>query len=343
MSGGGGIGRSPYVRLSVAVQSGGYATNIRVKGQIWGDFFIYDDVALSWITMTNKIVLGNHTDPGNTTFGIGYFAGYLQQTPSAIAIGTYAGNVDQYTGSIAHGPYAGQFRQGGIAIGNSAGNSDQSARAVAMGFNAGYENQSTGAIAIGLNAGSENQSAGAIAIGENAGSQNQSVGAIAIGQNTGDTGSYSISIGQNAVKKGIAINATNIQLTSPASGVFVKPIRGPMIGNNLISWDTGTKEMFYNGSSERFKYDIQPLRIASTTRDLQPREFKYKMDDTHDIGLIAEEAFKANTAFAYLDKGQTPEGIQWNAITTSLVAELQQMKQRIALLKAKKANAIACI
>ena len=340
----GGIGRSPVVRLSVAVQSGGYATNIRVKGENWGDFFIYDDELSSWITLSNKIVLGNHTDPGNTTFGIGFFAGYLQQTPSAIAIGTYAGNADQGAEAIAYGYYAGQFRQGGIAIGNSAGNGDQQVNAVAMGLNAGFQNQSTGAIAIGLNAGTENQSAGAIAIGENAGTQNQSVGAIAIGQNTGDTGSYSISIGQNAMKKGIVINATNIQLTSPATGLFVKPIRGPMIGNNLISWDTGTKEMFYNGSSERFKYDIQPLRIASTsTRDLQPREFKYKLDDTHDIGLIAEEAFKANTAFAYLDKGQTPEGIQWNAITTSLVAELQQMKQRIALLKAKKANANASI
>jgi len=339
MSGGGGIGRSPLVRLSVAVQSGGYATNIRVKGENWGDYFIYDDVASSWITLSNKIVLGNHTDPGNTTFGIGYFAGYLQQTPTAIAIGTYAGNVDQYAGSIAHGHYAGQFRQGGIAIGNSAGNRDQSAGAIAMGLNAGFQNQSTGAIAIGLNAGSENQSAGAIAIGENAGSQNQSKGAVAIGQNTGDTGSYSISIGQKATGKGIAINATNIQLTSPASGVFVKPIRGPMIGNNLLSWDTGTKEIFYNGSSERFKYDIQPLRTATTTRDLQPREFKYKLDDVQDVGLIAEEAFKVNPSFAYLDKEQTPEGIQWNAITTSLIAELQEMKRMIAVLKANKANA----
>jgi hypothetical protein len=58
-----------------------------------------------------------------------------------------------------------------------------------------------------------------------------------------------------------------------------------------------------------------------------------------DVGLIAEEAFKANPSFAYLDKEQLPEGIQWNAITTSLVAELQEMKRMIAVLKANKANA----
>ena len=67
--------------------------------------------------------------------------------------------------------------------------------------------------------------------------------------------------------------------------------------------------------------------------DLQPREFKYKDDHSPDIGLIAEEAFYTNNAFAYLDKEGIPEGIQWNAITASLIKEIQQMKQRIAVLK----------
>ena len=108
---------------------------------------------------------------------------------------------------------------------------------------------------------------------------------------------------------------------------------GPMIANNLLSWDTTSKEIFYNGSSKRFKHDINPLASGESVYDLQPREFKYKEDNSSDIGLIAEEAFYTNNAFDYLDKDGIPEGIQWNAITASLIKEIQQIKRRIKVLK----------
>jgi hypothetical protein len=53
------------------------------------------------------------------------------------------------------------------------------------------------------------------------------------------------------------------------------------------------------------------------------------MDDMSDIGLIAEEAFKCDPSFAYLDKDQIPEGIQWNVITTYLVAEFKKLKMEL--------------
>ena len=131
----------------------------------------------------------------------------------------------------------------------------------------------------------------------------------------------------------IVINATATPFYPASAGVFIRPVRGPNLATNLLSWDTTTKEIFYNGSSQRYKYDIHDLNTPSVIDNLQPREFKYKLDNASDIGLIAEEAFECKSAFAYLDEDQLPEGIQWNAITVSLLQELQCLKKRVTLLK----------
>ena len=57
-----------------------------------------------------------------------------------------------------------------------------------------------------------------------------------------------------------------------------------------------------------------------------------------NIGMIAEEVFQQNKGFAYLDESQQPEGIQWNAITASLVQEMKRLKQRIQQIKNNKKN-----
>lgn len=334
-----GIGSSTLVLLAVPLQAGGYATNITVKGVNWGDYFIYSDTLNSWVVMSDKIILGTHTDLDNTTtMGIGHFAGYLQQSPTAVAIGTYAGNRDQITSAIAIGHYAGEVLQEGIAIGTFAGNTNQKSNGIAIGQNAGKISQKS--IAVGYNAGLSNQQTGAIAIGHNAGYLNQSAKSIAIGYNAGYTNQMpnSIAIGSNtsAKTKGIVINAFDTPLNPATTGVFIRPILGPMSATNLLSWDTATNEIFYNGSSQRFKYDIRPLIESKRVCELQPKEFKYKSDDSPDIGLIAEDAFRINNAFAYLDKDGIPEGIQWNAITVSLLREIQQIKRRIDILKKKK-------
>lgn len=332
-----GIGSTTLVLIDVALRSGGYATNITVKGQNWGDYFIYDDVLRSWVVMSNRIILGDHTRNDNTTtMGIGLFSGYIQQSPTAVAIGYYAGNGNQDNGAIAIGANSGQQSQDGIAIGHVAGYNNQQPDAIAIGLNAGYQYQNS--IALGYNAGFSGQQPGAIAIGSTAGYNVQHQYAIAIGNNAGRTNqsSYSIAIGNNVnalTTNTIVIDASSSTLSPATAGVFIRPIRGPMMANNLLSWDTTTKEIFYNGSSERFKYDIKPLTTPPNIDNLTPRKFKYKSDDSSDIGLIAEEAFNINNAFAYLDKDGIPEGIQWNTITACLIKEIQQMKKRIEVLK----------
>lgn len=327
-----GIGSTTLVLIAVALQSGGYATNITVRGTNWGDYFIYDDVLRTWVTMSNRIILGDHTgNDGTTAFGIGRFSGYAAQATSAIAIGYFAGNASQRSGAVAIGRVAGNNSQRGIAIGNMAGRSQQMTNGIAIGTTAGYNLQNS--IAIGYGAGFNAQQVGAVALGSNAGYLGQKQYAVAIGTNAGRTNQseYSIVIGNNtnALTTNTIIIDASSSLVPTTAGVFIRQIRGPMMADNLVSWDTSTKEISYNGSSQRFKYDIRGIRGDMSICELKPREFKYKSDDSPDIGLIAEEAFDINEAFSYLDKDGIPEGIQWNAITTILIKEIQQMKVRI--------------
>jgi hypothetical protein len=336
-----GFGSSVLVLLDVQLQSGELESNITVKGENWGDYFIYSDVLGTWVVMSNRVIIGNHTAlDGTTTLGVGQFAGYLGQHPTATAIGTSAGNANQRIGAIAIGTKAGEITQQGIAIGRNAGEINQQVNAVAIGRNAGNITQGPGTIAVGSSAGYTGQQNNAIAIGSNAGKMGQATRAVAIGSNAGQTSqsANSILIGNNIntlTTNTIIIDASSSPLIPTTSGVFVRPIMGPMIANNFLSWNTATKEIFYNGSSGRFKHDIQPLDNGASIYELKPKEFKYKEDNSSDIGLIAEEAFAVNKAFAYLDKDGIPEGIQWNTITASLVKEIQHIKQRINILKEK--------
>jgi hypothetical protein len=341
-----GIGRCPVFLLEVALSTGGNATSITVKGSNWGDYFIYDNINKKWMSFSNRIIIGDHSSStiSSTSMGIGARAGYAEQSATATAIGQGAGNANQGDDSVAIGQSAGIVSQRGTVVGVKAGQIDQlpdavaigvfagnvAQKGIAIGANAGQYSQQTGAIAIGVNAGKYSQQTGAIAIGTNAGQTNQDSNSIAIGYNTSSSHSY----------QHIVIDASySTPINAGATGVFIRPVRGPIEGSNLLSWDTETKEIFYNGSSQRYKYDIQDLPMSKSLllsiNDLQPREFKYKLDNSPDIGLIAEEAYTCDNAFAYLDNTQIPEGIQWNAITVALVKELQQMKKRIQILRNK--------
>ena len=342
-----GVGRCPLIFLAVPLPSGGNATNIP-PGARWGEYFVYSDVTRDWKIFATRILLGvSHTSTDQTIdditgfektcVGIGNLAGLNNQDTLAVAVGSASGNDSQYTASIALGTEAGNMNQKGIAIGFDSGQINQGTDSVAIGLNSGQNNQQTCAISIGFQAGQINQRANSIAIGANSGRNGQLANAVAIGRNVGQSNqaTYSIMLGQNIQSsyRCIAMNAETTNLVPPNNGLFVSPIRGPRLGTNLLSWDTSTKEIFYNGSSQRYKYDIVDYVSSESVCNLEPREFKYKINGESDIGMIAEEVFQQNKKFAYLDESQQPEGIQWNAITASLVQEMKKIKQRIQKIK----------
>ncbi len=344
-----GVGRCPLVLLAVPLPTGGNASNIP-RGAHWGDYFVYNDVTKDWKIFSSRILLGvSHTSTDQTiddvnhiektSVGIGNLSGLLQQNTLAVAVGSAAGNLRQQTAAIALGTSAGIIDQKGIAIGYSAGNTNQGADAVAIGPQAGQINQREATVAVGIQAGQNSQQTNAIAIGVQAGQNNQKENTVAIGFRAGQTNqpTYSVAIGQNIQShnyRAISIGADpSNNITPTNNGLFVKPVAGPHLASNLLSWDSTSKEIFYNSSSQRFKYDIENYTNTKPVYNLEPREFKYKIDGSPDIGLIAEEAFQQNKAFAYLDETKEPEGIIWNAITISLLREMKELKQRIHQLK----------
>ena len=344
-----GIGRCPLVLLEVPLPTGGNASNIP-RGSHYGDYFVYSDVTKDWKIFSTRILLGvSHTSTDQTiddvnkfektSVGIGTLTGLINQDTLAIAIGSASGNLNQFTAAIAIGTSAGSLNQKGVAIGFNSGQRNQGTDSVAIGAYSGQNDQKTFAIALGFHAGQTNQGINSIAIGSNAGQINQGTNTVAIGTNMGQTNqaTYTIMLGQNIQSSNyryVAINADETNILVPTNnGLFVRPIAGPKLGTNLLSWDTGTNEIFYNGSSQRFKYDIRDYTDAGSVCHLEPREFKYKINGESDIGMIAEEVFQHNKGFAYLDESKRPEGIQWNAITTSLLQEMKQLKQRIQRIK----------
>ena len=332
------IPRCPVFLLAVALSSGGNSTNITIRGSNWGEHFIYDSNQKSWIVPKN-IILGFHYGIENAYgIGIGSYAGLNTQSTYAIAIGLNAGQFQQHTNAIAIGQNAGQFQQhtNTIAIGQNAGQYNQGTDATAIGQNAGLTGQQNGTIAVGQSAGQNGQQNWAIAIGQSAGELNQSTYAIAIGPNAGQTGqpANSIAIGPNTNTATVNQIIMDASFSTPlgvgiTGGMFIRPINGPKGGLGVLSYDINTKEVLYNASSRRYKYDICDLDTGTSIYELQPKEFKYKLNGAPDIGFIAEDAFECNPAFVYLDNiKQIPEGIRWNAITVSLLLELKRLKTR---------------
>ena len=339
--------RAAYVSLeSTSKNPNGKQLSQPQNGSVYGAYLYWNGEL--WASENSAVHLGAYAGLNNqqpNAIAIGANSGNLNQQQNAIAIGADAGYRRQTENSIAIGNVAGYNYQGinSIAIGQFAGFESQSPESIAIGQGAGYQSQDYRCIAIGLNAGQTNQASNSIAIGQGSGQQYQGINSIAIGQQAGayEQGANSIAIGYNAgatsqAPNSIVLNASTIPLNTNNSGLFVSSIRGPMSSSNVLSYNTTTNEIYYNGSSERYKYDIEPLsKDTSVIYNLQPCEFKYNMTGESDIGLIAEDAFECDPSFAYLDKDQIPEGIQWNVITTYLIAEVKKLKMELDELEKK--------
>ena len=338
-----GLSRCPLVLLnSFSKSPDGGSLSQPDSGSVYGSYLYWGSDG-KWTNESSKVHLGAYAgqiNQGVSAVALGAYAGQNNQGNYAIAIGLNTGFTTQGSNTIAIGSQAGYRNQGNyaIAIGQLAGGGNQYENAISIGPQSGQSNQGSYAIAIGQLAGNLDQSSGAVAIGNGAGLDYQGINSIAIGNGAGEyaQGNNSIAIGFKAGfnsqhANSIILNAESFALdASLNTGFYVSPINGPRSSSNVLSYDTMTGEIYYNGSSERYKYDIAPLsKDTSVVYNLQPREFKYKLSDESDIGLIAEEAFECDSAFAYLDKDQIPEGIQWNVITTYLVAEMKKLKREL--------------
>jgi hypothetical protein len=158
--------------------------------------------------------------------------------------------------AVAFGASAGETNQGasGIAIGNQAGQNSQSNNSIAIGALSGNTNQGTSAVAIGPVSGLENQASGAVAVGANSGQSSQGASAVAVGPSAGNDsqGAYAVAIGYLAGytdqhANSIILNASGSVLNSDgADRLYVNPIRSDSTQNNVLLYNTTSKEVTYS-------------------------------------------------------------------------------------------------
>jgi hypothetical protein len=192
----------------------------------------------TWANITD---ISNSNGP--THIAIGQNAGetgggYGSAGANSVAIGVNSGSQNQGVSSVAVGSNAGKLSQQGasIAIGNAAGFDSQGSQSLATGWMAGYDHQGSNAIAVGTGAGKITQGNATVAIGWNAGETNQGANAIAIGEEAGSTDQHANSI---------VINASGNPLDSTSAGLYINPIRSASSTNNVVYYNTTTKEVTY--------------------------------------------------------------------------------------------------
>jgi hypothetical protein len=313
----------------------------------YGDYVFWNNTKSRWEVGTINVIIGQNqgkSNPSTQIISIGRFSGHDNQSQYSVAIGNEAGYENHPQSSVAIGRNASQHSvnnpaiQNTTAFGTNAGQYEQQPSAIAFGADAGQYFQSQESIAMGVNAGNTGQQPFSIAIGANAGYTGQQTFAVAIGTNAGANyqPSDTIAIGTNAGhqtqhESSIIMNASGqTGLNTYTTGLFVAPVRGPIGTGSMLSYNTSTKEVVFNGSSQRYKHDIQPLQNINTENiyKLEPKTFKYKESGEQDVGLIAEEANKCDPLFAYKDGEKIPEGIQWTAVNTYLIQEMKNLKTR---------------
>ena len=203
--------------------------------------------------------VGNLTNPGFNSIGIGNQSGLTDQGKNGVAIGLRAGPLNQGADSIAIGRDCGGNNQGAsaVAVGYVCGFTNQPFGSVGLGLRTqetnisgssgygiginvrgGYINQEEGAIAIGFDAGKTNQKIVSVAVGYLAGETNQGTGSTALGYSAGRSaqGDYSLAIGDragtNLGQDSIAIGTlasttqTNTVVINPTASVYTPANKG---------------------------------------------------------------------------------------------------------------------
>lgn len=84
-------------------------------------------------------------------------------------------------------------------------------------------------------------------------------------------------------------------------------------------------------SSKRYKKEIQSW--SGSVERLRPVSFRSKEHNTRHIGLIAEEVDKVFPEATLYDGDGKPEAIDWNAITTALIHEVNILRKRVVALE----------
>ena len=145
------------------------------------------------------------------------------------------------------------------------------------------------------------------------------------------------------------------------TGFLVPNVYNSTTANSANVWVQSDGRMFRdNSSSARLKHNIKPflgggiLGLTAKEYDFQPEEIgSHKVNGVgvknknptkqgplqHTVGFILEDVVEVYPAAVTHDMDGKPDGLNWKAITTGLLAEMQRMDKRLEKLEAQLAHA----
>ena len=160
---------------------------------------------------------------------------------------------------------------------------------------------------------------------------------MAAGYEVTVTGNNSFGFGQSFT----CTNSNTIIFAAPSDamrlGINITPTYAVQLPNNANNSGQGIANAWYTYSSIRWKENISqienPLDKVMALRGVY---FDWKQDQTHDIGLIAEEVGEViPEVVTYEENGVDAEGLDYARLTALLVEAIKQQQKEIESLKAK--------
>jgi hypothetical protein len=210
----------------------------------------------------------------------------------------------------------------------------------------GASNTATGTTALLNNTtGNSNVAGGVRALFLNTtGSNNTAVGGSALPNNT--SGNFNIAVGVGAggaITDAFNCIAIGHQGANVNQSCFIGNIRNAVVAPDAVPVliDSAGKLGTTNGSSRRFKQQIQPMDKASDSiLALKPVTFCYTDDNTKTLqfGLIAEDVVEVNPELTVRDGTGELVTVRYDAVNAMLLNEFLKEHRRVAELEATVAQ-----
>ena len=200
-------------------------------------------IGTNTITSGNSISIGRNPGGGTDSINIGRGTNSPSSANNLISIGYASGQNNNQGNSICIGHQSSTFtaQQNSISLGSASSFNGSGESSISLGSGSGgtsYGNDKS--ISIGYRSGAYTQGIYSIAIGYQAGYVSQSSYSISIGYQAGYT---------NQPSKTIILNATgSVFSPSTANSFYVNPIRSSTGADNMLSWDSNSKELYLNTS-----------------------------------------------------------------------------------------------
>ena len=111
------------------------------------------------------------------------------------------------------------------------------------------------------------------------------------------------------------------------NGVICMINIGSGAGTYPLKWNSSTKNVTYDTSSERYKNNIRnSIYGLSDIMKLNSKMFEYKDTGRTDIGLIAEEVYPIIPELVLLDENSLPNGVSYDRMVSVLTRGMQEQQ-----------------